>query len=74
MTTIDINFEKRKIGKMTGQFLIDRAIKQCDKDDIKRVLDGHKLQYKEANRLLRSIMQAIMVGDGDDDEVEIEVD
>ena len=53
---------------MTGQFLINRAIEQCDKDDIKRVMDGYKLQHKEANRLLRSIMQAIMVGDGEDDE------
>ena len=52
MTTIDINFEKKKIGKVTGQFLIKRAIDKNDKEDIRRVLDGYKLQYKEANRTL----------------------
>ena len=64
MTSVDINFEKKKIWKATGEFLLDRAIEKEDKDDIQR--QGYKLQYKEANRLLRNLMQAILVGDGED--------
>ena len=41
MTNIDINFEKRKIGKATGQFLIDRAIDKNDIEDLRRIVDGY---------------------------------
>ena len=43
-----------------------------DKESIRRITAGYKLAYGEANHLIRSLMHALIVADGDHVEEDID--
>ena len=51
------NFQKATISKIVGEFLCENLPNESE--HIKRIISGKKLQYMEANQVLRSIMSAL---------------
>ena len=75
------DFNKKTISKTVGEFLCDNLPNEAE--HIKRIIAGKKLQYMEANQVLRSIMAAlaasnvhdteeIVIGTQDDDGTKVE--
>ena len=73
MTTIKFSFDKKAIGRATGEFLMDKLTEANEKRDLQKIIDGRSLQYMEANKLLKKIINALIV-DEDEEEEEDEAD
>ena len=69
---VTINFEKKTLSKRVGKLLIENVQNDEEKESIKKIMDGKKLQYPQANRLIFSLIAAMLVEDGEDDDDEEE--
>ena len=68
MTTIKFSFDKKVIGRATGEFLMDRLTEVNEKRDLQKIIDGRSLQYMEANKLLKKIINALIVDENEEEE------
>ena len=69
---VTINFEKKTLSKRIGKLLMENVQNDEEKESIKKIMDGKKLQYPQANRLIFSLIAAMIVGDGEEDDDEEE--
>ncbi len=67
-SNIKFSFDKKVIGKATGEFLMVRLTEENEKKDLKKILDGRSLQYTEANKLLKKIINALIVDEEEEEE------
>ena len=51
------DFNKKTISKILGEFLSENLPNEAE--HIKRLMSGKKLQYMEANQVLRSVLTAL---------------
>ena len=63
-----MNFDKKTLSKRTGKFFVDNMQNQEEKDNIRKIMQGRKLQYQDANKLILILLTAMIVGDGDEEE------
>ena len=74
-TKITFSFDNKNPSKITGEFLLVRIQNTDHKSNLAKLFDRStkSLKVKEANSLLRSILSAIIINDGlDDNEVNLE--
>ena len=67
---ITLNFDKMTISKKVGKFIEDSMTTQTEKEEIRKIMKGNKLQYPAANRLIHRLIAAMIAGDGEDEDDE----
>ena len=60
-----MDFSKTTIGNNIGELLRENLTEDRDKESIRRIMVGNKLAYGEANHLIRSLLYALIVADGE---------
>ena len=57
----NFDFSKTTISTNVGAFFADNLLSDKEKESLRRVLKGNKLNYGDANALLRRVIQAIIL-------------
>ena len=57
---VRMDFNKKNISKNVAEYLEELIQDEDQKNDLRRIIRGNKLQYNEANKLLRNILEAMM--------------
>ena len=62
-----MNFEKKTLSKRVGKFLEENIQDQEEKESVRKIMQGRKLQYLAANKLILTLITAMVMGDGEED-------
>ena len=54
------DFTKKTISKNVGEFLIENLTAEKERESLKTIMKGKKLQYGDANSLLRHLINVII--------------
>ena len=63
-----MNFDKKTLSKKVGRILEENVQSQEEKEDVRKIMQGRKLAYHAANRLILTLITAMIMGDGEDEE------
>ena len=64
---VHMNFEKKTLSKRVGKFLEENIQDQEEKESVRKIMQGRKLQYLAANKLILTLITAMVMGDGEED-------
>ena len=65
---IHLDFTKPSISTNVGKFILDNLNSEKEKESMSTILRGKKLQYGDANVLLRRILTAMIISDGEEEQ------
>ena len=65
---VHMNFEIKTLSKRVGKFLEENIQDQEEKESVRKIMQGRKLQYPAANKLILTLIKAMVMGDGEEDE------
>jgi hypothetical protein len=65
---IDLDFNKPPISSNVGKFILENLKSEKEKESMRTILRSKKLQYDDANVLLRRILTAMIISDGEEEE------
>ena len=58
---VHMNFEKKTLSKRVGKFLEENIQDQEEKESVRKIMQGRKLQYLAANKLILTLITAMVM-------------